>query len=409
MDPIYLDHNATTAIDPLVLEAMLPYLQGTFGNASSIHAFGQAANKGVDAARETVASHLGCQGREVIFTSGATESDNHALVGVFEALKDKGKHIVVSGIEHPAVLTTAKRLEAAGAEVTRVLPDATGTVRPETVAAALRDDTILVSIMYANSETGAVQPIVEIGKVVKARGIQFHTDAVQAAGKWSLNVDELGVDLMSLSGHKIYGPKGIGVLYIRRGTYIRPLMTGGHHEFNRRAGTENVPGIVGFAKAFELAHERMAEDMPRIAARRDHLQKRLLEMVPNIYISSRDALRNPNTLHVLFHFVEGEGLLMRLMLQHGIAISTGSACTSGTLEPSHVLAAMGISKQLGNSGIRISLGRGNTMGQMDRVAEALATEVATLRAMSPLQDAYERGTLRAEDLADYQTWMTPAT
>jgi cysteine desulfurase len=408
-DPIYLDHNATTPVDPEVLEAMLPFLRESFGNASSIHHFGQTAKKGVDQARAIVAGHLGCDEREVIFTSGATESDNHVLVGVLEALKRKGNHIVVSAIEHPAILETAKRLEKHGAEITRVLPDETGTVRPEAVEAALRDDTILVSIMAANNETGAIQPIAQIGKIVKARGIQFHTDAVQAAGKMSLKVDELGVDFMSLSGHKIYGPKGVGVLFIRRGSYIRPVSTGGHHEFNRRAGTENVPAIVGFGKAFDLAHQRMAEDNPRLEAMRDHLQARLLADIPNIYVTAREARRNPNTLHLLFHFVEGEGLLLKLSMFHGIGLSTGSACTSGTLEPSHVLNAMGISKQLGNSGARISLGRGNTMEQMDIVADALIKEVGGLRDMSPLQDAFSRGTLAEDDRRDYEIWMTPAT
>lgn len=406
MESIYLDHNATTPVDPLVLEAMLPYLQGSFGNASSIHSFGQAAHKGVEEAREKVAHYLGCEPKEVIFTSGATESDNHMLVGVSEAMQKKGKHIIVSAIEHPAILSTAERLEKMGYEVTRVGVDSRGVVSPEAVRAALRDDTILVSIMYANNETGAIQPIADIGRIVKERGILFHTDAVQAAGKLSLRVDDLGVHFMSLSGHKIYGPKGIGVLYIRRGSFIRPLLTGGHHEFNRRAGTENVPGIVGFGKAFELAHERMAVDGPRIGALRDRLQKRLLETVPNIYLTAAEAPRVPNTLHVLFHFVEGEGLLLKLTMLHGIAVSTGSACTSGTLEPSHVLAAMGINKQLGNSGVRISLGRSNTEAEIDRTAAALAKEIAGLRNMSPLFEAYRRGRMSDADRAVYDTWVT---
>jgi cysteine desulfurase len=406
MNPIYLDHNATTPVDPLVLEAMLPYWKETFGNASSLHLFGLAAKKGMDEARANVASHLGCEPREVIFTSGATEADNHVLLGAYEATKKKGNHIVISAIEHPAILNTAERLEKLGASVTRVGVDRRGVVDAEAVRAALRDDTILVSIMYVNNETGAIQPIPEIGKIVKERGIQFHTDAVQAGGKLGLRVDELGVDFMSLSGHKIYGPKGVGVLYVRRGSFIRPLLTGGHHEFNRRAGTENVAGFVGFATAFALAHERRAADEARIAQIRDALQARLRALVPHIYVTAGEAPRVANTLNVLFHFVEGEGLLMRLSLNHGIAISSGSACTSGSLEPSHVLAAMGISKQLGNSGVRISLGRGNSMAEVETIAQALAKEVATLRAMSPLYDAYERGKMKDEDRVAYETWST---
>jgi cysteine desulfurase len=406
MPPIYLDHNATTPLDPLALEAMLPYLKDTFGNASSLHLFGQAAKKGVDEARATVAKHLGCEEKEVIFTSGATEADNHALLGAFEALRKKGNHVVISAIEHPAILNTADRLEKAGAEVTRLGVGRDGAVDLEAVRAALRSDTVLVSIMYVNNETGAIQPIPEIAELVKERGIAMHTDAVQAGGKLSLRVDELGVDLMSLSGHKIYGPKGIGVLYVRRGSFIRPLITGGHHEFNRRAGTENVAGMVGFARAFELAHQRMSLDNGRIAEIRDALQKRLLELVPHIYITAGEGRRAPNTLHVLFHFIEGEGLLLKLSMIHQIGISTGSACTSGTLEPSHVLAAMGISKQLGNSGVRISLGRGNSLDQVETIAQAFAKEVAVLRAMSPLYDAWERGKMKPADRAVYETWTT---
>ncbi|MDP8222532.1 MAG: cysteine desulfurase family protein [Candidatus Lernaella stagnicola] len=406
MKPTYLDHNATTPLDPRVLEAMMPYLTEHFGNASSIHQFGAPAKKGVDEARAIVAAHLGCEEREVIFTSGATESDNHVLFGVAEALRRRGSHIVTSAIEHPAVLSAVQKLERAGFEITRVKPDSDGVIHADTVREALREDTILVSIMFANNETGAVQPISEIGRVVKERGIQFHTDAVQAAGKFPLNVDELGVDFMSLSGHKIYGPKGVGVLYIRRGSFIRSHMVGGHHEFNRRAGTENVPGIVGFAKALQLSQDLMSEENERLAAMRDRLQARLLETIPNIYITSQHAPRTPNTLHVLFHFVEGEGLMMKLSMLHGIGVSTGSACTSGTLEPSHVLGAMGISKQLGNSGIRISLGRGNRMDEIDTIADAFAKEVGFLRDMSPLQDAFADGRLSDADLLDYQTWLT---
>jgi cysteine desulfurase len=389
-----------------VLDTMLPYYREVFGNASSIHHFGAAAKKGLDEAREIVATYLGCEPTEVVFTSGATEADNHVLRGVFEARRQKGKHIIVSAIEHPAVLITAEKLKQAGADVTFVGVDGNGMIDPEAVRAALRDDTILVSIMYANNEIGTIQPIAEIGRIVKERGIMFHTDAVQAAGKLPLRVKDLGVDFMSLSGHKIYGPKGIGVVYIRRGAFIRPIITGGHHESNRRAGTENVPGIVGFAKAFQLAHERMEEDGRRIGEMRDHLQRRLLELIPNIYVTAKNARRLPGTLHVLVNFIEGEGLMLKLSLNHGIAISTGSACTSGTLEPSHVLSAMGISKQLANSGVRISLGRGNTPAEMDYVAEAMAREVKILRDMSPLYDSYTRGRMSEDDRRMYDSFVT---
>lgn len=403
---VYLDHNATTPVDPEVLEAMLPYYREVFGNASSIHHFGAAAKKGIDQARETVAAYLGCEPTEVIFTSGATEADNHVLRGVLEARAKQGKHIVVSAIEHPAILTTADKLKALGAHVTVVGVNASGVVDPEAVKAALRPDTILVSIMYANNEIGTIQPIAEIGRIVKERGIQFHTDAVQAAGKLPLKVKDLGVDFMSLSGHKIYGPKGVGVLYLRRGSFIRPIVTGGHHEFNRRAGTENVPGIVGFAKAFQLAQDRAEADGHRIAHMRDHLAQRLLEKIPHIYLTAHDAPRVSNTLHVLFNFIEGEGLMLKLSLNHGIAISTGSACTSGSLEPSHVLSAMGINKQLANSGVRFSLGRANTLEEMDYVADALAREVQILREMSPLYEAYIKGRMKDADRAVYDTFVT---
>lgn len=406
MQPIYLDHNATTPLDPDVLEHMLPYLKETFGNASSIHHFGFAAKKGVDEARAIVAEQLGCEAEEVVFTSGATESDNHVLRGVFEAKKGKGNHLIVSAIEHPAVMTTAQRLEKLGAEVTYLGVNEDGIVDPEAVRDAIRDDTILVSIMAANNEVGSVQPIAAIGEIVREKGVMFHSDAVQAAGKLPLKVDDLNVNFMSLSGHKIYGPKGIGVLYIRRGSFIRPLITGGHHEFNRRAGTENVAGMVGFGRAFQLAHERMKQDNERIGALRDHLQKRLLESIPHLYVTAANAERLPTTLHVLFHFVEGEGILMKMSINHGIAVSTGSACTSGTLSPSHVLDALGISKQLANSGIRISLGRGNTREEMDRVAEAFVQEVAQLKQMSPLFDSYAGGRMKPEEKHQYDKHMT---
>jgi len=406
MKQIYLDHNATTPLDPEVLEAMLPYLRDTFGNASSLHTFGNEAKNGVDQAREIVAGHLGCTPKEVIFTSGATESDNHVLRGVVEARKGKGNHIIVSAIEHPAVITTAQVLEKAGVEVTYLGVDRDGRVNPDELRDVIRDDTILISVMYANNEIGTIQPVAEIGRIAKERGVMFHTDAVQAAGKLPLNVDELNVDFMSLSGHKIYGPKGVGVLYIRKGSFIRPLLTGGHHEFNRRAGTENVPGVVGLAKAFDLAHERMSVDVPKLIAMRDRLQNRLLTGLPNIYITAKDVPRLANTLHVLFNFIEGEGLLLKLSLNHGIAVSSGSACTSGSLSPSHVLDALGIAKQLANGGVRISLGRGNTMEEMDFVADAFIKEVSFLREMSPLYDSYQNGRMNPAEREHYDSWVS---
>jgi len=406
MTGIYLDHNATTPVDPLVLEAMLPYLREHFGNASSLHGFGEKARKAVEEAREKIAGVLGCASQEVIFTSGATESDNHALQGSFEALKHKGRHIVTSAIEHHAVLSTVKKLQKAGAEATLVAPNANGAIDPEAVAAALRDNTILVSVMYVNNETGAVSPIGEIGRRVKERGIQFHTDAVQAAGKLPLKVDDLNVDLLSLSGHKVYGPKGIGILYIRRGSFLRPLLYGGHHEFNRRAGTENVPAIVGLGRAFELAAERQIEDNRRVREMRDLLQQKLLAGIPHLHITGGGGERVANTLHILFHFVEGEGLILRLSLNHGIAVSSGSACTSGSLTSSHVLTAMGIPPQAANSGIRLSLGRFNTMEEMETVAAAVVREVERLRQMSPLFDAYQHGKMKPEDRAVIDRWTT---
>lgn len=406
MKKIYLDHNATTPVDPAVLDAMLPYLKETFGNASSIHRFGREAHDGLTLARDAVADILGCTSKEVIFTSGATESDNMALRGVVAANRKKGNHIIVGSIEHPAVLDTAQALEKEGVQVTYLAVDTDGLVDPAQVAAALRPDTVLVSVMYANNETGVVQPIAEIGKLVRDKGVLFHTDAVQAAGKFALNVDELHADLMSLSGHKIYGPKGIGVLYVRKGTKIAPLIIGGHHEFNKRAGTENMPGIVGFAKAFELAEQRREQDNRRIGEMRDYLEKRLLELISRIFITAQDAPRLPNTSHMLLHFIEGEGFLMRLALNHGIGISTGSACTSGTLGTSHVLDAMGLPKQLANSGVRISLGRSNTMDEMEQTALAIAEEAKRLRDMSPLFDNYYSGRMAEQDRRYYDDWAT---
>lgn len=406
MKGIYLDHNATTPVDPLVLESMLPFLQESFGNASSIHAFGRDAASGLTAARETVAGLLGCTPNEVLFTSGATESDNLALRGVVAANRKKGNHIIISAIEHPAVLNTAQALEKEGVQVTYLPVDSDGIIDPAQVSAAIQPDTILVSVMYANNETGVIQPIAAIGKIVREAGVLFHTDAVQAAGKLPLNVDALQCDLMSLSGHKIYGPKGVGVLYVRTGVKIAPMITGGHHEFNKRAGTENVPNIAGFAKALELAEQRREEDARRIGEMRDRLEKRLLELLPQIFITAQGAPRLPNTSHLLLHFIEGEGFLMRLALNHGIAISTGSACTSGTLGTSHVLDAMGLPKQLANSGVRISLGRGNTMEEMELAATAIAQEAQRLRDMSPLYDNYHNGRMAEEDRRRYDVWAS---
>ncbi len=386
MQRIYLDHNATTPLDPAVLDAMLPYLRDEFGNASSVHSPGQAARRAVERAREQVARLIGADPREVVFTSGGTEADNQAVRGTLDLAKSHGEkplHVITSSVEHPAVLNTCQHVEKHGVAVTYLPVDRTGRVDPADAVRALTPETVLVSVMLANNEVGTLQPVREIVQGVRERGILVHTDAVQALGRIPTDVNELGVDLLSISGHKVYGPKGIGALYIRRGARVGALLLGGHHERRRRAGTENVPGIVGFGQACEIAGARQAESARHEARLRDRLEQGILARVPHARVNGHPSERLPNTLNVGFAFVEGEALLMNLDLE-GIAVSTGSACSSGDLKPSHVLIAMGMQAEDAHGTLRFSLGRGNTEEEIDATLDAIVRVVTRVRAMSPV-------------------------
>ncbi len=381
---VYLDNNATSPLAPEVLDAMLPYLTRKYGNASSFHSAGREAKKALEESRETIARIVGAANPECIcFTGSGSEADNMAIRGVAGTLRHKGNHIVTSAVEHPAVLSTCKHLEEEGARVTYVMPDETGLVRAEAVAGALRDDTILVSIMHANNETGTINPIADIGRIARERNIVFHTDAVQSFCKLPFTVDELGADLLSISAHKINGPKGVGALYIREGVPLKPLIYGGHQEAGRRAGTENVAGVEGMAMAARLSHAELADAMRRVKELRDKLEIGLLEKVPHARLNGHPALRLPNTLNLSFPFVESESLLLELDLK-GVSVSSGSACTSGTGEPSHVLLAMGIPHEICRGALRFSLGKENTEPEIDYVLEVLPEIVERIRAMSPL-------------------------
>jgi cysteine desulfurase len=380
---IYLDHNATTPVDRRVLDAMLPYLKEDFGNASSLHRFGQKAQVALEDARSQVAKMLAADEKEIVFTSGGTESDNYALKGTAYRLRDKGRHIITSRIEHPAVLNACEHLGQNGFEVSYISVDKYGLVDLDELKRTIRRDTILVTIMYANNEVGTIEPVAEIGKIVKEKGVLFHTDAVQAAGKLDSNVNNLGVDMLSLSGHKLYGPKGVGALYIRGGVEITPLVHGGHHESGRRAGTENVPGIVGLGKACEICLADMDGERKKLTALRDMLWDGLNSKIGDIELLGHPSKRLPGTLAVCFKYVEGESVLLNLDLA-GIAVSSGSACSSGSVEPSHVLLAMSVPAEFARGAIRFSLGRGNTEEEIRRVIEVTPGILEKLRAMSPL-------------------------
>jgi len=383
MDPIYLDYNATTPLHPEVLESMLPYMQGIYGNPSSIHRFGRDAKQGIEETREKVARLISVRPMEVVFTGGGTEADNLAIKGVASLKREKGRHIITSSIEHHAVLNTCQHLEKEGFRVTYLPVDRHGMVDPDEVRRAITKETILITIMHSNNEVGTIQPIEEIGEIARDFGVLFHTDAVQSMGKVPVDVNALRVDLLSMSAHKIYGPKGVGALFVRTGVQIEPLVHGGHHEMNRRAGTENVAGIAGFGKAGEMALSSLGEGSETIRTLRDYFWERIEERIPHVYLNGHPFRRLPNTLHVSFEFVGGESLLILLDLS-GIAVSGGSACTSGAQEPSHVLAAMGISKEIAQGSIRFSLGRGTKREEIDRAVEVLREAVNRLRSMSPL-------------------------
>lgn len=382
---IYLDNAATTAVSPEVLEAMLPYFTQTYGNPSSIHATGRTAHKAVDAARRQVAEAIGAQPQEIYFTAGGSESDNWAIKGAAFARQSKGNHIITSAIEHHAVLHTCAWLEKHGFRVTYLPVDMFGRVNPEDVEMAITDQTILISIMTANNEIGTIQPIRAIGQIAKAHKILFHTDAVQAVGAIPLQVDELAVDMLSMSGHKLHGPKGVGVLYIRKGVRIDTLIHGGAQERGLRAGTENLPGIVGMGKAVELANAHLAENAARMTVLRDKLMDGILERIPDVRVNGHRTERLPNNCNVSIRYIEGEAMLLRLDLA-GIAGSSGSACTSGSLDPSHVLLAIGLPHEIAHGSLRLTLGTDTTEADIDAVLDTLPGIVSDLRAMSVLNE-----------------------
>jgi len=390
--PIFMDNHSTTPVDPRVLEAMLPYFTERFGNAASRnHSFGWEAEKGIDQAREQIAHLIHCDPKEIIFTSGATESNNLALKGVAEMYHEKGNHIITAVTEHKAILDTAKRLEKMGLTVTYLNVGTDGLVDPEAVKAVITDKTILISIMMANNEIGVIQPVAEIGKIAKEKGVIFHCDATQGVGKIPVDVQAMGIDLMSFSAHKIYGPKGVGALYVRKKNprvRIAPMMDGGGHERGMRSGTLNVPGIVGFGKACEICEDEMAEEGTRLTRLRDKLKGQLLKELDEVYLNGHPTQRLPQNLNLSFAYVEGESLLMGLK---EIALSSGSACTTATLEPSYVLRALGVGSDLAHSSLRFGLGRFNTQEEVDYVGRRVVETVRRLREMSPLYEMAKEG------------------
>ena len=384
---VYMDNAATTRVIEPVFEAMKPYLCDIYGNPSSVHGFGREALTALDRARGQVAAALGAQSSEIYFTGCGTESDNWAIRGAAYARRNKGNHIITTQIEHHAVLHTCQQLEKEGFEVTCLPVDEFGLVRPEDLEKALRPETTVVSIMYANNEIGTIEPIAELCRIVRAHGALFHTDAVQAVGHVPIDVKALEVDMLSLSGHKLHAPKGVGALYIRKGLHIQRFMEGGAQERNQRAGTENVSSIVAMGAAIELAVKHLDENVAKIAAMRDRLTRRILAEIPYTRLNGHPEKRLPGNVNVCFRFIEGEALLLSLDLM-GIAGSSGSACTSGSLDPSHVLLAIGLPHEIAHGSLRLSLSEENTMEEVDCVVEALKKIVERLRAMSPLYDEF---------------------
>ena len=384
---IYLDHAATTAARPEVVEAMLPYFTEKFGNPSSIYSIASGNKKVITDVRETIAKSLNTNTQDIYFTAGGSESDNWALKATAEAYGNKGKHIITTKIEHHAILHTCEYLEKKGFEVTYLDVDENGVVKLEQLKAAIRPDTILISVMFANNEIGTIQPIEEIGAIAKEHGILFHTDAVQAYGQIPIDVDKMHIDMLSASGHKLNGPKGIGFLYIRKGLKLRSFVHGGAQERSRRAGTENVTGIVGLGKAVEIAMATMEERTAKETAMRDHLITRILAEIPYARLNGHRNDRLPNNVNISFQFIEGESLLIMLDMK-GICASSGSACTSGSLDPSHVLLAIGLPHEIAHGSLRLTLGDENTMEEMDYVVDSLKEIVGKLRAMSPLYEDF---------------------
>ena len=386
---IYLDHAATTSVKPEVLDAMLPYFTEKYGNPSSIYSLGRENKKAIDDAREKVANSLGAQPKEIFFTSGGTEADNWALEGVAFANMAKGKHIITSNIEHHAILHTCKFLEKQGFEITYVPVDKYGIVHVEDIDKAIRPDTILISIMFANNEIGTIQPIKEIGALAKKKGIYFHTDAVQAIGNVHIDVKDMNIDLLSLSAHKFYGPKGVGVLYIRDGVRINSFMNGGAQERGRRASTENVASIVGLGKAIEIANNNIDEYNLKLTKLRDKAIKEILKQIPYSRLNGDQVQRLPGNVNISFEFIEGESILLMLDMK-GICASSGSACTSGSLDPSHVLLAIGLPHEIAHGSLRLTFGEENTDSDLNYLLETLPPIIEKLRAMSPLYESFTK-------------------
>lgn len=387
MKNIYFDNAATTKLDDEVLKEMLPYLKDNYGNPSSIYKLGREARKAIEDSREKIAKVLNCKANEIYFTAGGSESDNTAIKGMAKANKKRGNHIITSKIEHPAVLETCKQLEKEGFEITYISVDEKGIVDLEELKKSIKPTTILITIMFANNEIGTIQPIEEIGKIAKGNNIYFHTDSVQAVGSIKIDVQKLNIDSLSLSGHKFYGPKGVGALYVKTGVPFEKFISGGHQERNKRAGTENVAGIVGIGKAIELAYENLDEYNKKIKELRDYYVKQVEEKIPYIKINGDMEKRLPGNSNISFRFIEGEGLLLNLDLK-GICASSGSACTSGSLDPSHVLLAIGLPHEIAHGSLRVSIGKYNTKEEIDYLIENLMEIVTRLREMSPLWERF---------------------
>ena len=387
MKNIYFDNAATTKLDDEVLKEMLPYLKDNYGNPSSIYKLGREARKAIEDSREKIAKVLNCKANEIYFTAGGSESDNTAIKGIAKANKKRGNHIITSKIEHPAVLETCKQLEKEGFEITYISVDEKGIVDLEELKKSIKPTTILITIMFANNEIGTIQPIEEIGKIAKGNNIYFHTDSVQAIGSIKIDVQKLNIDSLSLSGHKFYGPKGVGALYVKTGVSFEKFISGGHQERNKRAGTENVAGVVGIGKAIELAYENLDEYNKKIKELRDYYVKQVEEKIPYIKINGDMEKRLPGNSNISFRFIEGEGLLLNLDLK-GICASSGSACTSGSLDPSHVLLAIGLPHEIAHGSLRVSIGKYNTKEEIDYLIENLMEIVTRLREMSPLWEKF---------------------
>jgi cysteine desulfurase len=383
MERFYFDHNATTPVSPEVLETMVSCLGQVYGNASSIHHFGQMAKQRLETARRQTAALIGCHPREIVFVSGGTEADNLALFGIVRHGASGSAHIITTAVEHPAVLNACAQLEREGAAVTYVPVGSDGLVDPADIRRALRPQTVLVSVMHANNELGTVQPIAEIAAIAREAGVYLHADGVQALGKIPVDIETLGVDLYSMSGHKIYGPKGVGALYVRQGTRLGAIQFGGHHERDRRPGTENVPGAAAFGRAAELAGAHLEATATRMSRLRDRLEAALLERIPHTGVNGSRGERTPNTTNIYFDYLDGEALVIALDLR-GFAVSSGAACSSGAVEPSHVLTAIGLAAERARASIRFSLGRDTTAEQVDALIEAVAASVAHLRKLSPV-------------------------